>query len=79
MDFSCSNDAFDAAMGVDKDKAESVVNLTQNRLGVLWTANVFLVAGAALLWQVISRMVRKSAEFYVEELMKRGESSNNFK
>ena len=45
-------------MGVDGAKAESVVNLTGNRLGVLWTANAFLALGGYLLWQVVSRVVR---------------------
>jgi len=40
-----SNDAFDAAMGVDVAKPESVVNLTGNRTAVLWAANAFLAAG----------------------------------
>ena len=57
-----SNDAFDAAMGVDGDKAESVVNLTGSRLGVLWTANAFLAAGSVLLWQVISKLVRAGSD-----------------
>lgn len=51
-----SNDAFDAAVGVDGDKAESVVNLTNNRVGVLWVANAFLVAGGLLLWQVVKQV-----------------------
>lgn len=44
-------------MGVDGAKAESVVNLTGNRLGVLWTANAFLAAGAYILWKVTSGTV----------------------
>ena len=52
-----SNDAFDAAVGIDGDKAESVVNLTGNRLAVLWTANAFLAAGVALLWQNVKQVV----------------------
>lgn len=40
----CSNDAFDAEMGVDAAKAESVVNLTGSRGAVLWAANGFLAA-----------------------------------
>ncbi len=64
----CSNDAFDATMGIDKDKAESVVNLTQNRVGVLWTANAFLVAGAALLWRVVSQTVRMQLPSYPKEI-----------
>ena len=58
---SCSNDAFDAAMGVDGAKAESVVNLTGNRQGVLWTANAALVAGGFLLWHVIRQIVGLSS------------------
>ena len=46
---SCSNDAFDAETGVDKSKAESVVNLTGNRKAVLAVANGFLLAGGLLL------------------------------
>lgn len=42
-----SNDAFDATMGVDETKAESVVNLTGNRAAVLVVANIFL---AVALW-----------------------------
>lgn len=53
-----SNDAFDASTGVDGGKPESVVNLTGNRNGVLLLANAFLVAGAALLWRVITSAVR---------------------
>lgn len=45
----CSNDAFDAATGVDEHKHESVVNLTGNRNGVLLTAKLFLAAGLGLL------------------------------
>jgi hypothetical protein len=44
----CSNDAFDAEMGVDAAKPESVVNLTGNRGGVLWAANAFLAAALAI-------------------------------
>ncbi|WIA34374.1 hypothetical protein OEZ86_012710 [Tetradesmus obliquus] len=44
-----SNDAFDAATGVDEHKHESVVNLTGNRNGVLLTAKLFLAAGLGLL------------------------------
>lgn len=48
----CSNDAFDAETGVDKSKAESVVNLTGNRKAVLAVANGFLLAGGLLLHNV---------------------------
>ncbi len=45
-----SNDAFDAATGVDKTKRESVVNLTGGKKGlVLGIANVFLAAGLTLM------------------------------
>ncbi|CAK0787294.1 hypothetical protein CVIRNUC_010512 [Coccomyxa viridis] len=47
-----SNDAFDAETGVDKSKAESVVNLTGNQKVVLAVANGFLVAGGLLLHSV---------------------------
>ena len=49
-----SNDAFDAATGVDKSKRESVVNLTGGKKGlVLAIANLFLVAGVGLLSALI--------------------------
>ncbi|KAF6265571.1 UbiA prenyltransferase family-domain-containing protein [Scenedesmus sp. NREL 46B-D3] len=44
-----SNDAFDAATGVDVHKHESFVNITGNRNGVLLTAKLFLAAGLSLL------------------------------
>jgi len=44
-----SNDAFDAATGVDKTKAESIVNLTGNLPGVFAGAFAAFVAGGALL------------------------------
>lgn len=45
-----SNDAFDAATGVDKTKRESVVNLTGGKKGlVLLVANIFLLGGLSLL------------------------------
>ena len=49
-----SNDVFDAATGVDKNKAESVVNLVGNWRRVFLVANVFLVAGAGLLFAIVS-------------------------
>ncbi|GAX79957.1 hypothetical protein CEUSTIGMA_g7396.t1 [Chlamydomonas eustigma] len=49
-----SNDAFDAATGVDKTKRESVVNLTGNRNLVLLVANVFLLAGVGLLLTLVT-------------------------
>jgi 1,4-dihydroxy-2-naphthoate octaprenyltransferase len=45
----CSNDAFDAATGVDTHKPESVVNLTGSRTGVLLLSTLFLTAGCGLL------------------------------
>ena len=59
----CSNDAFDAHTGVDGGKAESMVNLTGNRTGVLLLANAFLLSGGALLWRLISSAVRTSHPF----------------
>ena len=56
----CSNDAFDAQMGVDGDKPESIVNLTGNRLGCLWVANAFLVAGCSLVFSALARTVSKT-------------------
>ena len=53
----CSNDAFDAATGVDDNKPESVVNLTGDRRGVLALANAFLAAGGLLLWRTVSSAV----------------------
>ena len=53
----CSNDAFDAQMGVDGDKPESIVNLTGNRLGCLWVANAFLAAGCSLVFSAMLRTV----------------------
>ena len=49
----CSNDAFDAAMGVDAGKPESIVNLTGDRVSVLWAANGFLAAGLAAFVQAL--------------------------
>lgn len=53
----CSNDAFDAAMGVDGAKVESLVNITGNRLGCLAVANAFLALGLSLLGQAIWHLV----------------------
>lgn len=50
----CSNDAFDASTGVDQHKAESVVNLTGNRIGVLLLSKLFLLAGLGLLGSSIA-------------------------
>ena len=57
----CSNDAYDAATGVDKTKKESVVNLTGgNATPVLAVAMACLAAGAVLLWRGIASAVRHS-------------------
>ncbi len=40
-----TNDVFDADTGIDKNKAHSIVNLTGNKNGVFWVANLLLVLG----------------------------------
>jgi 1,4-dihydroxy-2-naphthoate octaprenyltransferase len=40
-----SNDVFDADTGIDKNKAESVVNLTGNRNLMFWLSNLLLLVG----------------------------------
>ena len=40
-----SNDVFDAATGIDRHKAESIVNLTGNRDQMFWLSNFFLAVG----------------------------------
>ncbi len=49
-----SNDVFDADTGIDKNKAESVVNLTGNRNLMFWLSNLLLVGGisgvASICW-----------------------------
>lgn len=40
-----SNDVFDAETGIDKNKAESLVNLTGNKTLLFWLSNLFLVCG----------------------------------
>lgn len=55
-----SNDAFDAATGVDAGKAESVVNLTGSRRGVLGVSLGFLALGLAGLWRAVAAAVRTS-------------------
>jgi 2-carboxy-1,4-naphthoquinone phytyltransferase len=40
-----SNDVFDSDTGIDKNKAESVVNLTGNRNLMFWLSNLLLVGG----------------------------------
>ena len=64
----CSNDAFDAQMGVDGDKPESIVNLTGNRLGCLWVANSFLAAGCALVFSAMLGTVSTPACLYATGL-----------
>jgi 1,4-dihydroxy-2-naphthoate octaprenyltransferase len=50
-----SNDAFDAATGVDKAKRESVVNLTGGKKGlVLLVANAFLLGGISMLGSLLA-------------------------
>lgn len=51
-----SNDVFDSETGIDKNKAHSVVNLTQNKSLVFWISNLCLLLGlggilAIALWQ----------------------------
>ncbi len=51
-----SNDVFDSETGVDVNKANSLVNLTGNKLLIFWLANLFLLLGLAgivtiALWQ----------------------------
>jgi 2-carboxy-1,4-naphthoquinone phytyltransferase len=49
-----SNDVFDSDTGIDKNKAESVVNLTGNRNLMFWLGNLFLLLGisgvSAICW-----------------------------
>ena len=49
-----SNDVFDSDTGIDKNKAESVVNLTGNRNLMFWLSNMLLVGGlvgvASICW-----------------------------
>jgi hypothetical protein len=52
-----SNDVFDSATGVDKTKPESVVNLTGSRRRVFVLAHIFLLAGAGLLFSLLSSVV----------------------
>ncbi len=40
-----SNDVFDAETGIDKNKAESLVNLTGNKTLLFWLSNLFLGCG----------------------------------
>lgn len=56
-----SNDVFDAATGVDKEKSESIVNLVGNWRKVFLVANVFLVAGAGLLFGIVSAVPNELA------------------
>lgn len=48
-----SNDAFDAEMGVDETKAESVVNLTGNRTAVLFAANALLAVALVIFFRLL--------------------------
>jgi 2-carboxy-1,4-naphthoquinone phytyltransferase len=40
-----SNDVFDSETGIDRNKAHSLVNLTQNKLLIFWLGNLCLLAG----------------------------------
>lgn len=40
-----SNDVFDSETGIDRNKAHSLVNLTQNKALIFWLANLFLALG----------------------------------
>lgn len=42
-----SNDVFDAATGIDKNKHHSLVNLTRNRSLIFWVGNAALLLGIA--------------------------------
>jgi len=53
-----SNDVFDSMTGVDKTKAESVVNLTGSKKRVFVAAHALLLGGAALLFHLLSSVVR---------------------
>jgi hypothetical protein len=53
-----SNDVFDAATGVDKNKPESVVNLVGNWRKVFLASNVFLLMGVGILFSIVSAVVR---------------------
>jgi 2-carboxy-1,4-naphthoquinone phytyltransferase len=50
-----SNDVFDSDTGIDKNKAESVVNLTGNRNLMFWLGNLLLAGGilgvASICWR----------------------------
>lgn len=51
----CSNDAFDAATGVDLTKRESIVNLSGASAGlILVIANTFLLSGLGLFAHLLS-------------------------
>lgn len=53
-----SNDVFDSATGVDKNKAESVVNLTGDWRKVFLIANAFFILGVGILFSIIAQVVR---------------------
>lgn len=64
-----SNDVFDSATGVDKTKPESVVNLTGSRRRVFVLAHIFLLAGAGLLFSLLSSVVslyKRSYFFFLQ-------------
>ncbi|KAI8111288.1 hypothetical protein M9434_004860 [Picochlorum sp. BPE23] len=51
-----SNDVFDSATGVDKNKAESVVNLTGDWRKVFLIANAFFILGVGILFSIIAQV-----------------------
>eukprot|EP00889_Picochlorum_renovo_P007445 jgi/Picre1/34475/NNA_001943.t1 len=51
-----SNDVFDCATGVDKNKAESVVNLTGDWRKVFLIANAFFILGVGILFSIIAQV-----------------------
>ena len=53
-----SNDVFDSATGVDKNKAESVVNLTGDWRKVFVIANAFFILGVGILFSIVAQVVR---------------------
>lgn len=52
-----SNDVFDSATGVDKNKAESVVNLTGDWRKVFLIANAFFILGVGILFSIVAQVV----------------------
>lgn len=59
-----TNDVFDSFTGVDKNKHESVVNLTGNRTAVFLIASGLLVAGGGLLFWLL-----RSVESFVAKML----------